>query len=82
MERAVFSWPDKFIAFSNGRRELYDLAHDPEENRNLVAAEAPAARQLGAELHAWVKTMPLHTNPQANLDVEGIRRLKSLGYVQ
>ncbi len=39
--------------FEDSRLELYDLAHDPGEQRDLAAAMPDRARQLHARLKAW-----------------------------
>lgn len=44
----------KLIEFyDNGRRELFDLAEDPGESRNLIESEPKVATRLAAELAAW-----------------------------
>jgi arylsulfatase A-like enzyme len=80
--RAVFSWPYKFITSTNGRRQLYDLAADPDETRDLMRTMTRKGLQLNADLHAWMKTFPPHSRQKLQLNAEALRRLKSLGYVQ
>ena len=82
MIRSVISWPNKFIASSNGKYETYDLSNDPDESRNLFGSRNPAAQQLGAKLASWIKSMPQQSKQQLKLDPEVVRRLKSLGYIQ
>lgn len=44
----------KLIEFyENGRRELFNVAKDERENRNLIAEEPAMAEKLAAELAAW-----------------------------
>jgi arylsulfatase A-like enzyme len=81
LTRAVVSWPYKFISSSNGTSELYDLASDPGETRDLSAADGPLAEKLRAELSGWVKSMPAQPKGQLSVDPEVLQRLKSLGYV-
>jgi hypothetical protein len=39
----------------DGRRELFDLAQDPSETRNLIDREPALARKLAAKLDLWRK---------------------------
>ncbi|HET6575163.1 MAG TPA: sulfatase-like hydrolase/transferase [Fimbriiglobus sp.] len=65
----------KLIEFTDtGRRELYDLEHDPSESRNLAAEKPERVKELAAKLTDWLKRvgakMPTpnpdyHPNPQA-----------------
>jgi arylsulfatase A-like enzyme len=79
--KAAFTWPNKLITSSTGRYEVYDLAQDPNENKNL-GGHTDLGRKLGMELSHWVHAMPVQAQQQLKLDSEGLRRLKSLGYVQ
>jgi arylsulfatase A-like enzyme len=79
--KAAFTWPNKLITSSTGRYEVYDLAQDPYENKNL-GGHTDLGRKLGMELSHWVHAMPVQAQQQLKLDSEGLRRLKSLGYVQ
>jgi arylsulfatase A-like enzyme len=81
MQRAVLAWPDKLITSSSGRREMYDLASDPNEERNLYATGA-RAKELAAGLSRWIDALPARTGKPTKIDDETARRLKSLGYVQ
>jgi arylsulfatase A-like enzyme len=80
--RVIVSWPYKFLAYTGGARELYDLAADPGENRNLLSTSPALAEQLRGQLSAWVKSMPAQSRQQLKLDGEALQRLKSLGYIQ
>ena len=80
--RAVFSWPYKFITSTNGRRQLYDLSTDPDETRDLSQSQATMARQLNADLKAWIKASPSRPPHKLLLSPEALQRLKSLGYAQ
>ncbi len=67
------------------RMELYDLAEDPGETRNLLGpGAAPAVRETGArlarELAEWSQSAnPLETIVEKSPEV--IERLRALGYV-
>ncbi|HEX8985166.1 MAG TPA: sulfatase, partial [Bryobacteraceae bacterium] len=52
MQRAIVAWPHKLITSSSGRRELYDLASDPNELKNLYATDA-RAKGLSTDLGRW-----------------------------
>jgi arylsulfatase A-like enzyme len=82
--RAVRDGSWKLIAAAAGTRaELYDLAADPGERRDLAAAHPDVVARLRAELDRWRSSLPapppirLYTSP----DVELTRQLRSLGYV-
>jgi arylsulfatase A-like enzyme len=79
--RAVVSWPFKYIGFSNGTRELFNLEADPDEQRNLAGVANRDAARMGGRLSAWVKSLPAQSRQKVALTVEEMRRLKSLGYV-
>ncbi|HKO55088.1 MAG TPA: sulfatase [Thermoanaerobaculia bacterium] len=71
----------KTIVDPRGGIELYDLAADPAESRNL--GRNATSLRMSAELGAWQaslrKQRPL---PSRELDPETIRRLHALGYMQ
>ncbi|MCP4250202.1 MAG: sulfatase-like hydrolase/transferase [bacterium] len=82
--RAWYEQPYKYIWASDGQHELYDLAADPQELRNLAVRQADVAKRLHSELDQAVAGMteadwgetPEHTIPE-----EVANRLKSLGYL-
>jgi arylsulfatase A-like enzyme len=56
---AVRSGPWKFLCdYDGGRPELYRLADDPGENKNLAAEHPEVVKALTAKALAWNKTMP------------------------
>jgi arylsulfatase A-like enzyme len=63
------------------RFELYDLAADPGERRNVVAAAPREAASLPARLARWVGSAPALPAPP-RVGEEEARKLRSLGYVQ
>ena len=81
-QRAIVAWPYKYIDANTGRRALYDIAADPDENRNLMALDPTVSDRLAAALNAWVKTMPARARQHPRVNSESLQRLKSLGYVQ
>jgi arylsulfatase A-like enzyme len=72
----------KYIQSSDGKHELYRLSADPEENHNLVAAEADRAANLAAKLQALLASRSAgEAKPfQAPLSDEELQALKELGY--
>jgi choline-sulfatase len=60
--------------------ELYDLARDPHELRDVAAAEPQRARDLGDALDRLVAELHAGTAEAAPLDDEARRALESLGY--
>lgn len=63
-----------------GRTEVYDLAADPRETRDL-AAQADISRPVRAALRDYPLPSPQAAASTENLDEEGRRKLASLGYV-
>jgi arylsulfatase A-like enzyme len=67
----------KYIA--SPQPELYDLAHDPHESRNVYADERRTMRALSASLDTLRATQK--TTTPATIDAETMAKLASLGYV-
>lgn len=59
--------------------ELYDLAGDPQETRNLWRADHPEAVRLRAHLEGWLRGLDDST---AEPDPRDVALLRSLGYVE
>jgi hypothetical protein len=72
----------KFISTSNGKRELFDLGSDPDELRNLYIQQQGLAIRLDAVLGAWKKILPGQTRQSKQIDLEKLKQLKGLGYIQ
>lgn len=53
---AAMRGPLKLVITGGGRPELFDLRTDPAERRNVIAEHPELARQLQAELKAWLAT--------------------------
>ncbi len=47
---AVYDGRFHFLAYTDGRRELYDLPRDPDETENLAEREPAEAARLAALL--------------------------------
>lgn len=61
--------------------ELYDLASDPGESRNVYASERGRASELAATLERMAGSGGQAAPERANLDPETLQRLAALGYV-
>jgi arylsulfatase A-like enzyme len=60
--------------------ELYDLASDPGETRNLIAERPEIRRRMAKRLHDWRRT--IDTPPASGpVSVPNAARLQALGYV-
>jgi arylsulfatase A-like enzyme len=72
------------LEIDSGRIELYDLAADPGERRNLAAERKQEADRLLGLLEQWsarMRTAP--SSPEiATEDADALEQLRALGYVQ
>jgi len=80
VERAMRRGSMKLIVSSDGHRELYDLASDPDEGHDLYAAEPARAERLFALFRDWESNLP-RRRAGTSRDDEMVKRLKSLGYL-
>jgi len=78
----------KLIRCSDGTVELYDLAKDPFESRNLAANEPETVRRLQKVLNDWLSSFE-HYAPAAvtpgdvkTLSPEEVNVLRGLGYIR
>ncbi|MEP7365079.1 MAG: sulfatase [Acidobacteriota bacterium] len=84
MERAVVQGRWKLIESNRGRRDLYDIAADPAETKNLWSARMDVAEQLERKMREW-KTTAGSARTQSALPVQDpkrLQKLKALGYAQ
>lgn len=72
----IISGRDKYIDLPI--EELYDLAADPREERNLVASAGTRAGALAADLRRFAAALP---GEQRSETAEARSRLQALGYV-
>lgn len=84
VRRAVFEGRHKYIHSSDGRHELYDLAADPGETRNLLDSEPEVAARLAETLKQFLSRRP--EAPQFGptgppLSDEELRLMATLGYI-
>jgi arylsulfatase A-like enzyme/Flp pilus assembly protein TadD len=66
----------------SGAWELYDVAEDPHEERNLYRADHPEVAILKQHLESWLGDEPQHSAPARALTPEDREALKTLGYVE
>jgi arylsulfatase A-like enzyme len=73
----------KYIWASDGRDELYDIASDPGEERNLIDAEPEVAARLRKSLEEWLASFsPARaSDEELELDAAMRQRLEDLGYL-
>jgi len=82
VRRAMFVGSWKLISSTEGPPELYDLAADPGETRNLYSVDDPHAKAMADRLSAWVASAPKQVEAPGKLDKNSVEKLKSLGYAQ
>jgi hypothetical protein len=82
IERAVIEGDKKLIVSTLGKTELYDLASDPEETRNLYREHDPVGLTMRSHLAEWLKAVPPNRGGGAKPSKATLDNLKSLGYVQ
>jgi len=82
VERAIFSWPYKFISSTGGKKELYDLSKYPDEKENLYRPDDSISGELELQLSQRLKSVAVESPPPAKLDEGALDRLKALGYVK
>jgi arylsulfatase A-like enzyme len=85
--RCIVSGDLKFIQTPyEDTEELYDLAADPFERRNLLERDpdmAETAQDLRRRLRQWAESANPFPQPDSTtISEESIKRLKSLGYLQ
>jgi len=84
-ERAIFSKHFKFISSSAGKRELYNLAEDPNESDNLYNPDDYTSKELESRLNQWLALAAASVrkyDSDIKLDQDTLNRLKSLGYAR
>ena len=81
LERALFVGNMKLIVSTTGKRELYDLAQDPGETRNLFGRDDQVSGALVKRLATWLKQIPPSRSGERKSDADTLR-LRSLGYMQ
>lgn len=82
--RAIYDAPYKLIASSDGSLELFDLANDPEELKNLVETKPDTVRDLSERLRDVSARHPPMFEEEGDtaLRPETEEALRALGYLQ
>ena len=80
-EKLILTWQRGIGpgGWEGARREMYDLARDPGESRNLASGEAARAGRMQAATRAYFARS--RVSPQ-RIDPAARRALEALGYVQ
>ena len=84
-KHAIRNATHKYVVSSDGSEELYDLASDPDEQRNLAAERPDLVAALRGRLEAQVditSTAALPEENQLREDPEMNRLLETLGYLE
>jgi arylsulfatase A-like enzyme len=82
VERAVVEDARKLIRSSRGKRELFDLASDPDELVSVAVSDSVTAARLDGELERWLESTAPAVVDSVSLDADAEERLRALGYVQ
>jgi len=82
--RALYEGSEKLLWGSGGTRELYDLASDPQEQRDLARERPARVAALEAALQRRVATLPAPSAFEAAgaVDRETQQALRALGYAE
>jgi arylsulfatase A-like enzyme len=81
---AIQAWPHKLVVGTKGERELFDLERDPEELRDLAAAEPERVRGLAARLRAAAAQRPPQYSEASRAELQPATEeaLRALGYIE
>ncbi|AWB28329.1 sulfatase [Halococcoides cellulosivorans] len=81
--RAIRTAEYKLVRGSDGTTELYDVATDPDEQRDVAASNPRVVRRLERRLDDWLSAFD-HADPDGSVAIGGQRkaRLEQLGYLQ
>lgn len=73
----------KLIWGSDGNHELYNLAQDPNEMKNLASDELDKVQLLEAQVEAWLSAIDAAQFGQRELEMDEVvlERLRDLGYI-
>jgi arylsulfatase A-like enzyme len=82
IQTAVRTREWKYIQTGDAGEELYHLASDPGENRNLRDERPDMASKLSGRLRQWMNEYPIHIDDPGPLNPELIENLRALGYME
>ncbi|HRD51384.1 MAG TPA: hypothetical protein PKY96_01920 [Flavobacteriales bacterium] len=71
----------KLIANENGELELYHLAEDPGETKNLAADQPERRDALHTRLKAWHEQTPRNQSTAEDLSEQDLQMLEANGYL-
>jgi arylsulfatase A-like enzyme len=80
-----YEWPWKLVLYSDGARDLFDLAADPTERRDLESLHPEVADAMSARLLRYLETVePVRPVGDGSAEIDSAlrRRLKALGYLR
>jgi arylsulfatase A-like enzyme len=84
--KAYYDGSLKYVWGDDGRRELYDLARDPRELRDLAPARPREVERLARALDAWLGALPADRmragEAPVEIDPATRDRLRGLGYAE
>ncbi len=87
--RAVQRENMKMIRPVPGKSELYDLANDPMETRDLAGEKPDVTRELAGKLDGWLQSFAHYVAPRAPRDLptrapsaDELKVMRGLGYIQ
>lgn len=78
--RAFYDGEYKYL--HGPRKELFNIAEDPDELNNLIETEPEVASRMRSRLEEYLKdNSSSHSSQQVSIDEETARRLMALGYL-
>jgi arylsulfatase A-like enzyme len=82
--KVIYRGSYKYIWASDGSSELYDIAADPHEQKNLIHIKPEQTQTMNNELEQWVRSFqPVQSDDDSvEQDKTVIEQLRGLGYIQ
>jgi arylsulfatase A-like enzyme len=80
--KVIYQWPMKYVTSSNGKRSLFDLSVDPNEQHSLLVLQQDRVTEMDTALSSWRKNLPAQKRQNKQMDAEKLKQLKGLGYIQ
>jgi arylsulfatase A-like enzyme len=82
IERGFYKDGYKLIVRTSGDPDLYRLAEDPGEERNIAAANPEVVAHMTNDFNKWLAETVVADGEAPQMDSETLERLRSLGYVK